>query len=319
MVNTELIAGVDSFVLFGVESTFGTKASTIATSLGLIQNFSSTQTRGAREHRGFVGSSGSDGQLPNKTTSGVAETGFTVDFTPLEWTWVEQVMGAVNAADGTAGTPFIYSFSANPLGVTFSYNKDNVTTDSNGFYQGTRFASLSVKAAVGEPVTCTLEGMPLTFTKSTTIESNVATPTGEIFNFSGATLELPDGSAISNIIDSIEITITRDVKRIPGLSAFEPQNSKYGQTELRVNFTLKYLDDTFLDDLRGSSTTIGDMTQNATLTVRFDSSDSNKFSEWKFTNVSFPDISEANELNDFINEGITGWAESLTVEETQAA
>lgn len=318
MVNTELIAGVDSFLTFGTESTFGTAVAG-DTHLGLVQNFNPTKSRDAKEHRGFVGSDGG-GQLPEKTTTGLTVTGFTTDFIPLEWTWLEKVMGSVNAADGTAGTPFIYSFATNPSGITFVNSKNNVTTDSEGKYAGCRFASTTIRAAIGEVVNVSMDVQALNFTKDTTLQSNQNLPSGITFNFSGATLELPDGSAISHLIDSVDMVITRTNNRRGGLGFAEPKASRYGGTELRVNFTVAYLDDTFIDLFMGSSTSIAtSMTNSATLTVKFASTDSNKFVEFKFTNMKLPDITDTDTLNEFITEGITCWPRGLTVEETQAA
>jgi len=318
MVNTELIAGVDSFLTFGTESTFGTPVAG-TTHLGLVQSFNPTFNRNAQEHRGFVGSSGG-GQLPEATTSGLAETGFTVEFKPLEWTWLEFVMGAVNGADGTAGTPFIYSFSTNPSGITFVHSINNVTTDREEIYAGCRFSNTTIRAAIGEIATVSMDVMALNFTKDATLQSNVALPSGIDFKFSGAQIELPDSTPITHLIDSVEMSIPRAVNRRGGLGFTEPKASRYAQTELRVNFTIAYLDEEFLDDLMGSATTMNNaITNNATLTVKFSSTDANKFVEFKFTNVKFPELSETANLNEFITEGITGFARGLTVEETQAA
>ena len=254
MANTELIAGVDSFLTFGTESTFGT-AVVGDTGLGLVTSFNPTFNRNAKEHEGFTGSDGG-GQLPEIITSGMAETGFTLGFKPLEWTWLEKVMGSVNAADGTAGTPFIYSFATNPSGITFINDKNNVTTDSEGKYAGCRFINTTITAALGEIVNVTMDVQALNFSKDTSLQSNVNLPSGIDFKFSGATLELPDGSAISHLIDSIEISISREVKRRGGLGFTEPKASRYGKTTLRVNFTVAHLDDEFIDDLMGNSTSM---------------------------------------------------------------
>lgn len=318
MVNQEQIAGVDSFLTFGTESTFGT-AVVGDTHLGLVQNFNRTISRDAKEHRGFVGSDGG-GQLPEKTTSGMNVTGFTTTVKPLEWTWLEQVLGSVNAADGTAGTPFIYSFATNPSGITFVHSINNVTTDREEKFAGCRFTTTTIRAALGELVTVDFDVQSLNFAKDSTLQSNVNLPSGIEFNFSGATIELPDSSAISHLIDSVEIVITREVKKRGGLGFFDPKASRYGETTLRVNFTIAYLDDEFLDDLMGSSTTMENtMTSNATLTVKFSSTNSNKFVEFKFVNIPIPDLTGTADLNDFLTEGITCWPRGLTVEETQAA
>ncbi|KKK50318.1 hypothetical protein LCGC14_3126200, partial [marine sediment metagenome] len=69
-----------------------------------------------------------------------------------------------------------------------------------------------------------------------------------------------------------------------------------------------------------SSTTINNaITDNATLTVKFSSTNANKFVEFKFTNIKFPELNSTANLNEFITEGITGFPRGLTVEETQAA
>ena len=75
---------------------------------------------------------------------------------------------------------------------------------------------------------------------------------------------------------------------------------------------------TFIEDALGSSSGIGTMVQNATLTVKFIAV-TNQEVEFKFTNVSFPEWNENAALNEFIEEGMTGWAQGLTVEETDGA
>lgn len=313
--NTELIAGVDSFLIWGDEATFGT-AGTVDTHLGLVTDFNPKHNRTAKEHRGFTGST-SGGQEAVKTTAGKYEGGFSVDFIPLEWSWIEFVLGSASGT-GSSADPFIYSRSNNPAGLTFSSNKNNVTTDSEGLFLGSRFESVTIRASKDDnEVTCSAVVQCVNFTKDSTIATNVALPTGEVFVMAGASIELPDSSAISHIIDNVEITINRNPKRLHGLGSHVSTQSKYGAIEYRVNFTVNYLDDTFMDDLMGSATTMDNiMTNNATLTVRLQSlTNANRNVEFKFTNVTFPEIDEKDTLNDFITEGITGWCQTLTVEE----
>lgn len=316
MANAELISGVDSFVLFGTETTFGTKASSVNTHLGLVMDFSSTITRNATEHRGFVGSSGG-GQLPEELTSGRFESNLSVEFKPLEWSWLEQVMGAVSGT-GTNADPFVYTFTANPDSLTFAHNLNHVTTDRNEIYLGCKFGTVTIRATVGEVVTVSADLMAADMNKSSTLETNQSLPTGQVFNFSGATLELPDASAISHIIDSIEITINRNPERKYGLGAFTAKNTRHKGTEIRVNFTVNTLDEEFIEDVLGGTSAVSSLTENATLTVDFTGA-ANKIIRFKFTNVSFPDWTEAATLNEFITEGMTGWARGLTVNEEISA
>lgn len=317
MVNRELIAGVDSFLLFGTESTFGTKASTIDQPLGLITDFRPRITRNAIEHRGFTGST-SGGQLPEKVTTGNFVNTFTIEFKPLEWGILEHIFGTVAGA-GTAASKFIYTFANKPTSLTFVHNLNNDTTDRAEIQLGCKIETFTIRASVGESVTISSDWQAADFNKASSLESNVALPTGEIFNFSGATLELPDGSAISHIIDTIEIRINRATKRRTGLGNFTASQILHGATEIRLTFTIDYLDETFIEDTMGGTTTLSNLTENATLTVNFATTDANKSIDFKFTNISFPDFSETATLNEIITEEITGFARGLTAEEQVSA
>ena len=54
MANNELIKGVDTFLLYGVESTFNTAVAAV-THLGLVTNFTPNINRQVQENRGFKG------------------------------------------------------------------------------------------------------------------------------------------------------------------------------------------------------------------------------------------------------------------------
>ncbi len=302
--------------MFGAETTFGTKASSVDTHLGLVTDFSSTITRNAIEHRGFLGSSG-DGQQSQETTTGKFESNLSVDFKPLEWSWLEQVMGSVSGS-GTNASPFIYVHAINPASLTFTHNLNHVTTDRNEIYLGCKYSTVTIRATIGEVVTVSADLLAADMNKSATIETNQSLPTGQVFNFSGATLELPDASPISNIIDSIEITISRNPERRYGLGNFAAQNTRHKAIEYRVNFTVNSLDETFIEDVIGGTTSVGTAVENATLTVDFTAT-ANKIIRYKFTNITFPEWNESSTLNDFITEGMTGWARGLTMNEEISA
>ena len=307
---------IDSFLLFGAETTFGTKASSVNTHLGLVQDFNPSINRSAKEHRGFIGASG-NGQVPQEITTGQFEVGFSVEFKPLEWTWLAYVLGA-STGTGTVADPFIHTHDSTISGLTFAHNLNHVTTDRNEIYLGCKFSSVTIKAALGEVVTVSADVIGADMNKSSTLETNQSLPTGQVFNFSGATLELPDGSAISHIIDSIEVVINRNPERKFGLVNYVAQNSRHKQTEYRVNFTVNTLDETFIEDVLGGTSSVSGAVENATLTVKFVGA-TNKEVEFKFTNITFPEWNESAALNEFITEGMTGWARGLTIEEVQSA
>lgn len=318
MANQELIAGVDSFTLFGVESTYGTKASTINKHLGLVTSFNAKHNKNVKEHKGFVGADGG-GQETVKFTTGIYEGDVTAKFTPLEWSWMEYVLGSASGS-GTNADPYLYTRANNPSGLSFVHEKNNDTTDSSGEFLGCRFESVTINGATGDEVNVSAELKALKFTKDTTLESNANLPSGEVFHFAGTTVELPDGSTLSHIFESAEIQIVRNAKRKYGFGNYVAQNMKYGAINYKFNLGVTYLDDTFLDDFLGSSTSADNaVTENATLTIVFTQTSGSRWVEFRFSGVVFPSIDETADLNEFITEGVPGIAKSLIVAESQSS
>ena len=67
-------AGIDSWCLYGAETTYGTAATTIATHFGIVQSVSPSSRRNLVQVRGFVGSTTS-GRNMIKALGGKFETG----------------------------------------------------------------------------------------------------------------------------------------------------------------------------------------------------------------------------------------------------
>jgi len=216
MVNTEKIAGVDSYVLYGVESTYAT-AVTADTHLGLIQSFTPTIDRQVNEARGLKGST-TGGQGVMKYTLGQFTSGFTVDFNTFDFSWLQFVIGA-RTGTGTSADPFIYTEGNTLSSLTFSSSIDNVTTDRDSQHLGCMINTTTIRADVGNPVTVTMDVLSGEFVKDSTVQSTVALPTNEIVNFTGVDIERPDTTSISHIIDSVEIIFTRNPEIIYGLGS----------------------------------------------------------------------------------------------------
>lgn len=312
MANRELISGVDTFLIYGEESTFGTKASSINKQFGLIQSISTPINRNVTQHRGFVGSS-SGGQLPVKQTAGVLEASASIEFKPLEWSWLKYIFGAVSGA-GSSGDPYVYAFANKPASISIAHNMNNETTDELELLLGSKIDNCTIRSQIGESVLVSSEWVVADWNGSTTLESNVSLPTGEVFNFSGSTLELPDGSEVSNIVENIEFKISRDPKKAPGLGSYNLKNILHGQAEIRLSLDFDYLNNEFSTDVRGSATSLGAITENATLTVNF-TSPSGASLALKLTNVVFPEYSKEANLNEILKEKVTAYALGCTAEE----
>lgn len=314
MANTEKTAGADSYLLFGVESTYGTAVAAV-THLGLVQKPSFKINRNVTENRGLKGTS-TGGQEVAKYTLGAADTGMSVDFNVFDWGFMQYVLGARTGA-GTNASPYIYSRDNSISSLTFSGNIDNDTTDRDFQVLGAKINTCTIRAEVGSPVSVTTDWVSGKITKDTTIQSGVALPTNEIINFTGVDLEIPDTSSISNIIDNIEIVINRSPDLITGLGSDLARNAIFKQVEYRINFTVKYLDETLVELVMGGSSVLTTLSE-TTLTVKFDNG-TNRTADWKFTGVIFPEYDNPHTANEILTEGLVAFARALTINEQVSA
>ncbi len=312
--NFEQTAGASSYLLYGVETTYGDAVST-DTHIGLVQNTTPKINRNIKENVGLKGTT-TGGQETAKYTLGTADTGLPVEFNPFDWGIMQYVLGSRTGA-GSSASPFVYTRDNQVSSLTFSSNIDNDTTDRDFQVLGAKVGSMTIKASLGEPVSVTSDWLSGKIAKDTTIQTGVALPSNEIINFTGADLEIPNASSISNIIDSIEIVINRGTELLFGVGSHTAKNALFKKFELRINFTVKYLDETLIELVMGGSTVLTTISE-TTLTVVFDNG-TNRTADFAFTGVVFPEFENPNTPNEILTEGITAFARSLIItEQTQA-
>lgn len=316
MVNTEQTAGASTYLLYGVETTYGVAASTIDQHLGLIQTTNPGKiNRNVQENRGLKGTT-TGGQSVANYTLGTADAGFSAEYNVYDWDFLQYVIGS-RTGSGTGASPYIYSEDNQVSSLTFSGNIDNETTDRNVKVLGTKFNSVTIAANVGSPVSVTADFIAGNLSKDSTLQSAVALPSNELINFSGTDLEIPDTTSISNIIDNIEIVITRNAESQYGLGSGLAKNCLFKERSYRINFTVKYLDDDLVEFVMGGSSVLTTLTE-TTLTVKFDNG-TNRTSDFKFTGVVFPEFDKPETVNEILTEGLTAFAKNLEVTEQVSA
>lgn len=145
----------------------------------------------------------------------------------------------------------------------------------------------------------------------TSILSNQDITETNPYTFAGASIELPDGTPLDNIIDSIEITITNNWEIMYGLGSRLGQKAKAKARDYKIKFTVKYLDNDLLNKVLGSATPTAttEPTENATLTVKFANSDGDEL-EINFTKFVFDTTSGSEEATEIISEDFEGTAYS---------
>ena len=123
----EIRAGVETFVLWGTESTFGTEATTIDKQFGFLQTLTQNIRRNLLEYRSFVSTDGG-GRSPAVLLPGKFDFNLTADFKPTDFAFLELALGQVSGV-GTGGDPFIYTPIATQPSFTVADNYDT-TVDS---------------------------------------------------------------------------------------------------------------------------------------------------------------------------------------------
>ncbi len=306
----EIRAGVETFVLWGIESTFGTEAPTIDKQFGFLQTLTTNIRRNLLEYRSFLATDGG-GRSPAVLLPGRFEFTLTTDFKPTAFDFLELVLGSVSGV-GSSGDPFIYAASASQPSFTVSDNYDT-TVDSSRKMLGCKVNSCTIRSTVGEPASVTIDILGGDMTKSVSLTSNVALPTVDPFNFSQGDVEIPDTTPITNIIDSFELVITNNVELLHGVGNLTAQNSLAKARDFKVNLTLKYFDDTFMDLLLGSSSAVTDPSNIATVTLKLDNG--TQFIELKLTDLKFVNLDPGATLTEVVTEGITLSAKNMTAVE----
>jgi len=308
--NTEAVGGVDTYVLYVEEATYATDPGSGYAHIGLTKSFKPTVNNEVTKLRGFVGSA-SGGRDVAKFVPGKHVASAVWEFDVNDWQFLKFVLGTE-----TGSGPYTYTGANLPPSLTIHYPIDNPggsSTDRDGILLGSVIDSCTIRCAVGEPVSCTLNVMSAYNMYDTNIISNAAMISDDVFDFTGGSIELPDGSTISNIIDSIEITIKNNWEILYGIGSRLGQNAKPKEREYTIKFTLKYLDNDMWEKLQGAATptATGGPTENATIALKFEKG--TQSADFVFTTFVFDDGTLNMELNQVLTEDLSGTASSLSV------
>lgn len=309
--NSEVIGGIDTRILYGAESTYGTAVATSSIFGGLIQSASFDVDRQVVEHAGFAGTGTADGRVTAKFTTGTVSVRSSVELKVQRWDWLEYLLLGSRTGSGTVGSPYVYSIGKLTRSLTITENIDNTGTDSERTFAGMVLNSGTIRCAVGESVAATLELIGGKLAKDTSISVAVAQLTDDLYNFSGGTIEMPDATPIGNVIDSLEMSFNNNYTVLYGFNQ-EAVGARAGRLNMSVRFSTKYLDDDQMDKLMGSSTAITSQTP-VTLALKFVKG--TYYIDFVFTNVVISKITDSHNLNEYMIEDAELLPSTLIVSE----
>lgn len=280
MVQYEVMGGVDTFALYKKESVFGVNPGnwgTDAKHFGIETSIKPNITRGLKKVRGLSGCLPSS--YDEKTSRDAqqifgqkVEFSASIDFEVQDFAFMEFVFGSMS--DTAGGSPYYYpqetavsiadkrkyirpnSFS---LMTRFDFGGVGDNADKVWVYSGIAVNSCSMKAAMDEAVTVTLDCVGLSM-----IGDSVDIPTNypcapnsaeEVYNFAHAHATY-GGAPIENIIEGFDFTLENSAEALYGLGDYNGKKIVWKERNVKVSFDLTAEGTQFMDDMMGSSTTI---------------------------------------------------------------
>ena len=310
-VNSEVTAGINTYVLYGKQTSFDTDVTPNTIFGGLVTNASFETDRQYNERAGFVGTNDYDGRATSQQLAGTVVVNASVDFDVQRWDWLEHLMLKARTGNGTTETPYIYTIGNTPTFLTLTEEIDNVATDSQRAYGGIVINSVNIKCSVGEPVSASVTLLGGRLSVGTTITAKIAQLADDVYNFSGGTISV-GGTPISNIIDSIALDYSNNYTLAYGFNE-EAKNARPGKINIGFKFTTKYFDDTLMTQFLGSATTVSAQTP-VDIILKF-TKGTNKYAEFTFKNVVINRQGTTHSLNEFLVEDTDTLAQRLEVKE----
>lgn len=300
--NTPITAGVQSYILYGEETTFNT-AVVPDKHFGLSTNIEINLKNNLKSNRGFKGST-TGGRDALSFTAGKAELDGTIEFDLNDDAFLKYVMGNLSVG--------VYTGTDLPKSITIVKAIDNVATDRDNVISGCVIDTCTIKGAEGEPVTCSLGVKIANSTYDSSLTANAALTATAPYTFSESTFELPNATVITNIVTDFDVSIANNFELHYGNSRKAVAYTS-GAREYRVKISTKYIDDDLLNKALGGTTVATDTpTQNATLKIVLTRPD-NATLTFDFTLAPIDSYSLKAQLNSAIEESIELVCSSLTI------
>lgn len=228
------------------------------------------------------------------------------------------LLGAFGAnADGGISGAWTHTYTeANTLpSFTTWLSHELGTTDAGSILLGCRVNTLTISAAVNEPLRFSLEAMYRYETLGTTFVTHVS-DTEPVFTFAHGSIELPDGTDLA-AVQSFELTVNNNLSTIYGVGSRFASDIVALQREYNFTMTVAFQDRTdlltYFFNGTGSATApdTGSGTEIATLELTF-TNDEGDILDINLTGVHLNEESLPQNVTEFVKEDVTGWARACT-------
>lgn len=299
MANTAQIAGIDTHIGYTKETTYGTAVGTASLlTWSYIQGFNPSIKNNMIATRGFVGTT-SDARAVQKFSPGQLDISWSMDLIPNNFAFMEYMLGSATTTASTSTFETVDS----PPSFTMVHNMYNVGTARQETYSGCVLNSMSLKAAVGEPLSVNLAGMSSLVKYDATEEPAVAVSTEDVWTFQHGSLGI--GTTNANIIDSVELNVTNNYEMKYGLGTRLAKTVVPKARDISLRFTVKYLDDKLYSKLLGAATPTATGSPTAVVSALLTFTNGARSLTVTCSNGYIEEFSGTNNLNELIGEDFT--------------
>lgn len=263
--------GIDSYLIYGEETTFGTKAASINKIPGIVTSFTPSSTRNLQAIRGAIAVLPEDNETITARDAisqkrGLFEVSCSVEFRPQNWRFMKYVLGS-ESGSGTGISPYMYpQEDATTDAEKKAYLRlPSITLSSNMLFDGsddsadvavnllgTKIDSCTIRAATGEPVNVSWNTMSVDLSTGS-VETGVALDTEDVYHFAGSKVVI-DGDELENIIDNFTLTINNGVSRKHGLGDDRAKALPTGERQFQLAIQMSAENITMLKAMRGGAT-----------------------------------------------------------------
>lgn len=306
--STPITAGVHSYLIYGVESTYKTKG-TLNKNFGIVNNFSVDVKNALNERRGFANTSAS-GRRIRAYAPGERSYDLSIDFDVTDFEFMEHVLGAVT---GTTTKTYVDDDSVDSISI--GNELDCVNTDRENWFTGCCYDSVTLKAAINEPLSCSAKLTAAHAEYDATLTARIAAQSVGPYTFVGAIFELPNATAIVNIVESFDITINNNYNYLRG-SAKEITAATKGALDVTLKFSTAFVDDSFYTKTLGSDgvSAVTNPTENATVEITLKRGSSTVIILGTLAPIESYNL--AQQLNSPVKEDITLKLQYISIAET---
>ena len=270
MSNTSNIvrAGVDSYLIYAEESTYKTDPGSYTKNFGILSSFSPEWSNNLNKIRGSNGPLPSDNTTPTARDAqdildGNAEGSLSVEIEPQEFRWLKLVMGS-ESGSGTDADPYEYPQTSGgtdseklkyldipsiTVVASHLYGGSDDASDASYKALGGKVSDATISGSSGEEITASLTIPFAEAVPDDSLETGVAVPSKDVYNFDSSIIEVPNGTTVDNVIQSFELTIENNVSLRHGMGSFTAQDALTGERNFSLSLELDHENVTYLKDV----------------------------------------------------------------------